>query len=167
MAIPTSSPPKSSATAFSGWTTPLSPGPNYVTFITVDAATNRATNTLVITNTPGALTIDDFSGSLGGNPPTQIGEVTGETTLTNGYTLWVNGVQATNNGDGSWKAFNIPLGTGGTADVEARALPSSQSATNLAVQAKCRPSNPNSSNAVSAHLQSPQPPFLYVQSTPT
>lgn len=34
-------------------------------------------------------------------------------TITNGYTVWVNGVQATNNGNGTWTANILPICVGG------------------------------------------------------
>jgi hypothetical protein len=50
--------------------------------------------------------------------------VSGTITLTN-CTVWVNGVQATqdDNGDGDWEAYSVPVGPGGTAVIEARAIP--------------------------------------------
>ena len=44
----------------------------------------------------------------------QAGDTTAEVAIdTSGYTVWVNGVQATNNGDGTWTAQITPIGIGG------------------------------------------------------
>jgi len=45
---------------------------------------------------------------------------------TGGYTVWVNGVQAANNGYGGWSACNVPVNGAGTALIQARAIPNSQ-----------------------------------------
>ena len=44
----------------------------------------------------------------------QAGDTTAEVTIdTDGYTVWVNGVPATDNGDGTWTASITPIGIGG------------------------------------------------------
>jgi hypothetical protein len=39
------------------------------------------------------------------------------------YSVWVNGVQGTNYGDGTWSAVNVPVSAGGVASFDLNALP--------------------------------------------
>ena len=60
----------------------------------------------------------------------QAGDTTAEVAIdTSGYTVWVNGVQATNNGDGTWTAQNTPIGIGGGL-VQVTAVPDSNNVGN-------------------------------------
>ena len=60
----------------------------------------------------------------------QAGDTTAEVAIdTSGYTVWVNGVQATNNGDGTWTAQITPIGIGGGL-VQVTAVPDSNNVGN-------------------------------------
>ena len=147
---------------------PLSPGVNYVTLTAVDAVGNTTVSNLTITNVTSAgspvLSVDDFSGQLGGSERNVLTSVTGTVALTN-YTLWVNGVEASQSG-GTWSASSVPVGPGGTAVVEVRAIPNSDNGgngTGVTAQTDGTPVNPTSSDSVAAQLQIDQPAFVYVQ----
>jgi hypothetical protein len=143
---------------------PLLAGANYVTLTAMDAVSNIATTNLTINCVNPGLTIDDFSGGLGGTQRDLVSSVSGGISLS-GYTLWVNGVQATQDGQGNWAASSVPLGPGGTAVVEARAIPNSDNngnGTGTAPPTDGTPSNPTAPDSVAAQTQIDQPPFWYV-----
>ena len=146
---------------------PLAAGTNYITLTAMDAAGNYFVTTLTNNNVESALTINDFSSSLGGDPRNIIPIVTGSTTLSN-YTIWVNGIQATQDGQGNWEAQSVPVGPGGTAVVDARAIPNSASDNNGAGTGTTAPSdgtpvNPTASDSIAAELEIDQPPACYIQ----
>ena len=66
---------------------------------------------------------------------TSVPDITNQTTVQvggtvdSGYTVWVNGVQATDLGGGYWTAYNVPVNGAGTAVFEAIAVASSVSLT--------------------------------------
>ena len=143
---------------------PLLAGTNYVTLTAMDAIGNISTTNLTISVSAG-LTIDDFSSELGGSPRNVIPVVTGTISLSS-YTLWVNGVQATQDGQGNWNADSVPVGPGGTAVVEARAIPNSDNGDNgtgTAPPSDGTPGNPTSPDSVAAELQIDQPTMVYLQ----
>jgi hypothetical protein len=143
---------------------PFLDGTNYVTLAAMDAVGNISTTNLTISVSAG-LTIDDFPGGLGGTERNVIPIVTGTVVLTN-YTIWVNGVQATQDGQGNWEADSVPLGPGGTALVEARAIPSSDNngnRTGSAPSPDATPGNPASPDSLSAEMQIDQPAAWYMQ----
>ena len=83
---------------------PLTNGANYLTVTATDVVGNTTTNSLTITQGESGLTIDAVA--------------PGQTTVTGtigpgDYTVWVNGVEATSNGDGTWTAQITPIGIGG------------------------------------------------------
>jgi hypothetical protein len=143
---------------------PLLAGTNFVTLTAMDVVGNTATTNLTI-NVSAGVTISNFSGGLGGTPRTVIPVVTGTIALTH-YTLWVNGVQATQYNNGTWEAESVPVGPGGTAVVEARAIPNSDNngnGTGTAPPSDGTPSNPTAANSIAAQMQIDQPPTSYMQ----
>lgn len=98
---------------------PLGTGATQFTVTATDAVGNTSvTNVSVVQNTL-VLIIDPLpSDQL--NDPTMT--VTGTINST-GYTVLVNGVQATVNGNGTWTAQYVPVNGGGTAVVVAQAVP--------------------------------------------
>jgi hypothetical protein len=94
---------------------PLTNGANYLTLTATDGVGNATTNNLTITQGDSGLNLDTV--------------VAGQTTVTGeigpgGWDIWVNGVEATNNGYGSWTAEIAPIGLGGRM-VVAQAIPDS------------------------------------------
>jgi hypothetical protein len=106
---------------------PLSPGTNSLALsMTNTAGYSSFTNLTVIRSEDVNLTIDDV-------PQDQLIwswiVVRGTIDSTN-FTVWVNGVRATNftdNGNGTWhwQAYPVPLNSGGTATIQAVAIPNS------------------------------------------
>ena len=143
---------------------PLLVGTNYVTLAAMDAVGNISTTNLTISVSAG-LTIDDFSGELGGTPRNIIPVVSGSVMLTN-YTIWVNGVQASQDGQGNWDAYSVPVGAGGTAVVEARAIPNSDNngnGTGTTPPSDGTPGNPTAADSMAAQTQIDQPATCYMQ----
>jgi hypothetical protein len=144
---------------------PLLAGTNYVTLTAMDAVGNISTTNLTINCVSAGPTIDDFSDELGGDPRNIIPIITGTVALTN-YTLWVNGIQATHNGNGTWEAYSVPVGPGGTAVVEARAIPNSDNGgngTGTTPPSDGTPGNPTADDSMAAQTQVDQPPTCYMQ----
>jgi hypothetical protein len=146
---------------------PLLAGTNYVTLTAMDAAGNISITNLAINCVNPGFTINDFTSELGGNPRNVIPMVTGTIALTN-YTLWVNGIQATQDGQGNWVAYSVPLGPGGTAVVEVRAIPNSSAdnngaGTGTAPPTDGTPGNPTAPDSLAAQTQIDQPMTYYLQ----
>jgi hypothetical protein len=143
---------------------PLTSGTNHISLTAIDAVSNISTTNLTIICSNAAITIGDFTGQLGGYPRTNLSDVTGTITLT-GYTLWVNGVQATQS-SGTWQADSVPVGLGGTAVVEARAIPNSDNGGNgngMVPPTDGTPSNPTGPGSIAAQMQIDQPAVWYIQ----
>jgi len=102
----------------------LDAGSNRLTLIATDAAGNSCVTNITLTNDVVGLTINDFSGA-GLNSPRI--PVSGSISAS-GYVVWVNGVQAVLDGL-NWEA-TVPLPPGGTAVVQARAIPVSDNGGN-------------------------------------
>lgn len=98
---------------------PLSGGTNNLTLTVTDAAGNTNVTTIPVIQSSLVLTIT--SASLGG-------AVTGTISDTN-YTVWVNGVKATNNMDGTWTSPHPHLTLAAPA-VQVRAIPNSDNSGN-------------------------------------
>ena len=82
---------------------PLNPGSNPLT-LTVNNLNGVSTTTLSVTQSTVGLTIN----------PVQAGDTTVSGTMdTAGYTIWANGAQATQDGNGNWTATITPIGLGG------------------------------------------------------
>jgi hypothetical protein len=145
----------------------LANGTNYLTLTVTDAAGNVTTTNI---------TVDSGSLSLNINDPTpdQLWSnaipVTGTISDSSDYTVWVNGVKATLNGNGTWSANNVYLPTGGTAVLQARAIPNSDNNGNGTGGTGGGPvtyanlGNPSSPSALDADVQIDKPVRLYVSS---
>ena len=92
---------------------PLNPGTNSLTLNAVDVLGNTSSTNLNVVQSSVILTID----------PVSAGQrtVTGTISAPN-HTVWVNGVVATQNGDGTWTAQIKPIGARG-GSIEATAVP--------------------------------------------
>ncbi len=97
---------------------PLAPGTNAFAIAVVDAVGNTSLTNLSVVQSPLVLTINPVADSSQLWQPTV--NVTGTISAPT-YAVWVNGVKGTNYGNGSWAAFNVPPGTGGTATFTATA----------------------------------------------
>ena len=102
---------------------PLPDGTNTVSLIATDIATNSTVTNFTIVKSEVNLTITPLDTSVLNQPRvTVMGSID-----STGYTVWVNGMAATNvwdNGDGTWgwEAEGVPLPAGGTAVVQAQAI---------------------------------------------
>ena len=94
---------------------PLNTGTNNYALTVTDAAGNVATTNLAVIQGDIGLSMDPI-------PPNQT-TVTGKIN-SSGYTIWVNGVMATQNGDGTWTATNVPIPPNGSL-VQVTAIPNS------------------------------------------
>jgi hypothetical protein len=102
---------------------PLGGGTNYLTLTVTDAAGNTATTNLTVLQGDTGLAVDAVSAGQ----TIVTGEIKPD--ICNNYTIWVNGTQATNNGDGTWTAQIATIGVGGGV-VEAMAVPNSDNGGN-------------------------------------
>ncbi len=143
---------------------PLAPGNNLVTLYMTNAAGISQIESYTVTKSPVTLTIG------------QVGNVTGTHTTvsgtidTAGYTVWVNGVKATLNGN-SWTAANVPINEGGTATIEAVAIPNTDNGGNGTAPSgggsasNGDSGNPSSDAAAYARQELEKPSFIRVAST--
>jgi len=81
---------------------PLNPGTNYFT-VTMSNPTGDTTTNFNLIQSDGNFSVNTV----------QAGDTTVTGTVTNGYTVWVNGVQATNTDGNTWTATITPIGIGG------------------------------------------------------
>jgi hypothetical protein len=99
---------------------PLSAGTNWLTLTATDSAGNVAmTNITVMSGAVNLAIVMPSDDQLWSQGLT----VNGTISDADDYTVWVNGVKAADNGDGTWTATNVYLPTGGTALIQARAIP--------------------------------------------
>lgn len=103
---------------------PLSPGENQVTLTLANAAGFMSTETLTLTRSAETLTVNNVTQS---QPGQSLAATVSGSISAAGYSVWVNGVKATMNGDGTWSAANVPLNDGGMTTVHAVAIPDTES----------------------------------------
>jgi len=103
---------------------PLSSGTNALTLTVTDAAGNSTVTNITIVHSPLILTMDPVT------PDSQLWQSTVNVTGTisdASYSVWVNGIQGTNNGDGTWSATNVPITAGSAAKFHVVAYASGES----------------------------------------
>jgi hypothetical protein len=97
---------------------PAATGTNWLRLKAQDVVGNASVTNIAVIRSSVLLTVNP--------PPVLAGQtlaiVTG-TINSSDYTVWVNGVKAFMNGDGTWVASNTPVNAGGTAVFQARAIP--------------------------------------------
>ncbi len=91
---------------------PLNSGTNTVTVTVGDVVGNMATNIFDVVRSAVTATINPVINPIQLWQPTV--DVDG-TISDPAYEIWVNGVQGTNYGNGTWSASNVPVNQGGTA----------------------------------------------------
>jgi hypothetical protein len=105
---------------------PLANGLSTLTLTALDFWGNVTTTNINVSKSAVQLAIDPLAeDSLNDATIT----VTGTLNVSD-HTVWVNGVKATLNGDGTWTAEGVPLNPGGTAVIQARAVPNSDNGGN-------------------------------------
>ena len=101
---------------------PLAAGTSSLTLTAIDACTNMSVTSITVAQSSVGLSIN--ANSVSGITIQPTITVTG-TIDTGGYSVWVNGVLASQSGT-SWTANNVPINGTGTAVIQARAIPNSQ-----------------------------------------
>lgn len=99
---------------------PLGKGTNWLVLEMIDEPGNKSTTNLVVLASDVQITVDPIAPEALNRRFVPV--VTGRIS-TPGYTVWVNGVRSTDNGDGTWTARQVPVPEGGTALFQARAIP--------------------------------------------
>jgi hypothetical protein len=131
---------------------------NTFMIIATNAASNVSTQILTVIRSPVNITIDPPSTS--DLASSYLSSVTG-TVSDNQHSLWVNGVRATVNSDRTWQAVMVPLNTGGTVILQARAIPLSSNGGNGQTPAGGNGSNPNDPNAATTENQTERDYYVY------
>lgn len=103
---------------------PLSSGTNTLTLTVTDAASNTTVTNISVIKSTLTLTMNPVT------PDSQLWQSTVNVTGTisdASYSVWVNGVQGTNNGDGTWSASDVPITPGSAAKFHVVAYGSGES----------------------------------------
>ncbi len=95
---------------------PLAEGTNSVTLWVMNSAGYSSETNFNVVKSDMTLTLDTINGDLW--LPTV--SVSGSISAPN-YSVWVNGVQGTNNHNGTWNADNVPVSAGGVASFDFKA----------------------------------------------
>ncbi|HVM50575.1 MAG TPA: LamG-like jellyroll fold domain-containing protein, partial [Candidatus Acidoferrum sp.] len=141
---------------------PLSAGANTLTLTMTNVAGLWTSTSLTVTQSDVLLTIDDLSGVDLNQPSITVNGTIGA----EGYTVWVNGVEANPNGDGSWSAIGVPVNDGGTAVIQARAIPETDNGgqgtggSGGTASTMANPGNPSSVQAVDVEAAPDKAPVV-------
>jgi hypothetical protein len=135
--------------------------------------------TLAFTNWAGKGDTFMFSISKAGNSisidqPTEYELGQSKTTVTGsistpGYKVWLNGIPATQPGDGTWRAEEVGMTPGGTAVLQARGIPLTDHNGDGSGPASISPAyndlaNPTSADAIDTEIQADKPPRMFIES---
>jgi hypothetical protein len=96
---------------------PLGSGTNWLTCRVTNSAGLSSTTNLTLIQSSVTLTLDSAHGDLWLPTVSASGHVSDTTAV-----VWVNGVQGSNNGDGTWSAVNVPATPGGVASFDLKAI---------------------------------------------
>ena len=99
---------------------PLGSGTNYLTITATNSAGFGSATSIVVVQSPIILTISSVSFN---DPISPTATVNGTLSGSSDNVL-VNGIEATNNGDGTWTAYYVPVGESGTATITVEATAS-------------------------------------------
>ena len=140
---------------------PIYGGADTISLTTSNAAGMVIQSSLVVTKSTSTMVIS-------GVPDSELNKTTTSVTVSTvpaGYTVWVNGKKAYDNGGGVWTASDVPIPAGGTAVFEARAIPNSDNSGNGSGGGGGTTyqnlGNPSSAGAITAELQKDVPPIIY------
>jgi hypothetical protein len=97
---------------------PLGSGTNYLTITATNTAGYGSATNIVVFQSSVTLTITSVTFN---EPMSPTATVTGTLTGGSSIIVLVNGIEATNNGDGTWTAYYVPVGDSGTASISADA----------------------------------------------
>ena len=139
----------------------LGSGNNSVKLTAVDVASNTTVTSFDVVKSSVAVTIDPLSESVLNKP---FVNVTG-TINVNNHKVWVNGVEATLDNT-TWTAQNVPLNSGGTAIVQARAIPTTDNNGNGSGGGGSvgfdSSANPSSASSTTTEAEQDKPPEMVV-----
>jgi hypothetical protein len=95
---------------------PLAAGGNTLTLVATDGTEHQTTNTLTVVQSSVTVSLDTLSSDQWNKPSVYVTGTVSDPTVE----VFVNGVQAMVNDDGTWEADKVPVSAGGTAafDVE-------------------------------------------------
>ena len=96
---------------------PLNAGTNFVALWVTNAAGLSSVTNFSVVQSGMTFTLTTIDGDLW-SPTVNVGGAISDPT----YSVWVNGVQGTNNGDGTWSAANVPVTAGGVASFDFKAV---------------------------------------------
>ena len=137
---------------------PLNTGTNMLSITVSDVVSNTTVTNLNLVQSALTLTLTPVSDDSQLWQPTI--SVAG-TVSDSSDAIWVNGVQGTNNGDGTWSATNVPVSTGGVANFDVTAYPSGEAPGGSLSGAGI---NPRTADAADASSDPDKPVRLYVES---
>ncbi len=135
-------------------------GNGNLTLTVTDVVGNVAVTNITILPGDLSLTLSPPTDSSLWNPTVT---VTGTTSDSTDYALWVNGVEATLNGDGTWTANNVPVTPGGSAAFQVRAIPVSGGGDGGEPVTDDNLGNPNSSGEEDVEASPDKPAVLYMK----
>jgi hypothetical protein len=146
---------------------PLYAGTNYLALTAIDINSNVTTTNITVVQSSVQIAIAPITDDLNQQTVTVSGTIN-----TNNYTVWVNGVAASQSGTApsiSWTANNVPLNGAGCAVVQTRAIPDTPAdnygngtangggGTNSNLS---NPGNPLSPDCLDAEINQDKPPSL-------
>ena len=92
---------------------PLNSGTNWITLNVTNAAGLTSQTNLTVVQSPLTLALTAINDDLW-QPVVDVSGVISDPS----YQVWVNGVPGTNNGDGTWNAYNVPISASGVASFD-------------------------------------------------
>jgi hypothetical protein len=95
---------------------PLAAGTNFLTLMVTNSAGRGCVTNISVLRNDLVLTMDPITDNLW-QPTVNVTGFIGDAS----YSIWINGVKATVNADGTWSAANVPVTEGGTASFETTA----------------------------------------------
>jgi hypothetical protein len=97
---------------------PLAEGTNYLTLNVTNAAGYSSVTNISVVKSDMTLTLTKINGDLW-LPTVNVSGLVSDSTAV----VWANGIQGTNNGDGTWFAKNVPVSSSGVASFDLKAIP--------------------------------------------
>jgi hypothetical protein len=142
---------------------PLASGANILTLTARDAAGNTSTTNLTLYQSSVSVTLDPLPNGQLNQPFVNVTGTVSDPTAE----VWVNGTQATVNGDGTWEADGVTVGLGGTGvfDVEVYAADYSPEAMRAQSKISFRPADDSGNTSIgSQNFTQAQPVTVVVSS---
>jgi hypothetical protein len=96
---------------------PLAEGTNVLTLSVTNSAGLSSETNITLVKSDMTLTLTNINGDLW-LPDVSVSGLISDAS----YSVWINGVQGTNNGDGTWSADNVPVSAGGVASFDMNAV---------------------------------------------